>query len=184
MGVAFSCYGYILLALCRRIYRIRQEERHERTLLVSDEWSTDVVHGRFEGVPHCSSIRRFLSSREFRNIWLFLVILMAFTFCLLQYLINRVRIVTGWHRQSLPPGYDLQPPPGYFLWMGDLQRNLMELFAYANALVNPLLLFFLGRSYCRGLISLKRFWPGLQAFRIHARPRFYIDSTTLQPISG
>ena len=143
--LAFICYGWIIVATCRRV-RVTNRQRQE----LYAERIRDSLDRRQTTIP----LERFFSSPEFRSIRLFLIILLVVAANFTQYMVVRIFIMDT-TAVLMVAGEPRLPPEGYFFWYahGTLAA-ISDAITYGNSLANPILLISMGRNFRKSLANL------------------------------
>ncbi|OWA52633.1 hypothetical protein BV898_17080 [Hypsibius exemplaris] len=149
--VAIVCYTCIMVGTYRRI---REANRTRLSLSAITDHPTGIEPRRLSLVP----LERFFSSREFRRIRLFLMILLAFTVCVGQHICFRIPILLNSGNQQTIK--DLPPPrEDFFVWTSSSKNGIAtDLIAFSNSLINPILLFAISRNFRRSLVNVLCFF--------------------------
>ena len=137
------CYASIIVATFRRIRKTNSLRRELHLENVDVNRRPSVV--QFE---------RFVSSAEFRSIRLFVVLLIVFVLNMGQCLITRFGILLGSDESKVLTGHQLLPAEGFLFWAHSSDTQLSDLIVYLNSLINPILVFAMGRNFRRSLVNL------------------------------
>ena len=148
LAIAVCCYGYMMMRAKRRI-----------DALVQSELELAAVGVR-KHVNPCSTLnswKKLWMSPEVQYIGLYVVIVLAFTACTLQYYVGRVAFIFDDDEKMVSPNDCGTPGDNDFfianVWSRGTRLNMREIVAYLNALVNPMLLFALKHDFAKSCVN-------------------------------